>query len=260
MTHVHGERFPLDPDLAQRPLTEPGDDDRLFHARVRLLGDVDGVPRRGRRSRPGQPGRPGQPHRPRPRAPRATGRLVQGRGEGHEHRARGTVLDDTAAGPVRPEPAGKPEHLGEPVEHVLLEFGAGRARRPEHPLHAQTRRDQIAEHRGPGDVGGEVAEEPRMLPVRDAGEHDPVEVAEQRLERLGLLGRMRGQQLAQFPGGCPRLDRQRLDPLPVVRDPVDHLPPVAAELLGRHARHAPTVGQRPRACLGTLAGGAGVRK
>src|SRR5207302_11397225 len=50
------------------------------------------------------------------------------------------------------------EHRNQPIENVGLKFGAGRARGPEHSLHAQSRRQQIAEYgggrRGRGERGG----------------------------------------------------------------------------------------------------------
>src|SRR5207244_13534059 len=62
------------------------------------------------------------------------------------------------------------EHRNQPIENVGLKFGAGRARGPEHSLHAQSRRQQIAEYGGSRRVRGKVGEEVGRLPVSDTGE------------------------------------------------------------------------------------------
>ena len=73
-----------------------------------------------------------------------------------------------------------------------------------------------------------------------------------------VSGGCAGSAAATSPGDDPGQHRQRLDPLPVVRDPVDHEPAVPAELLGRHVRrrvHARTVtGVSGRGGPGTPAG------
>jgi hypothetical protein len=73
-----------------------------------------------------------------------------------------------------------------------------------------------------------------MLPVREAGQDDPVEVGEDRLEALGRLGR-RGAQPGAYGA---RLDAGHDGvlggPGAVVGDPVDDLVAEAAELLGVH--------------------------
>ena len=92
---------------------------------------------------------------------------------------------------------------------------AGRAGHPGHALDAEPGRDQVAEHRGPGGVGREVAEEAGVLPVRDARQDDPVEVGQHVGERLALLGggrrergraRRRGRP-ATAPGKLPIRDQ-----------------------------------------------------
>ena len=140
-------------------------------------------------------------------------------------------------GPSERNDAGRAEEVGEPVQDVLLELGGSRAGHPGHALDAEARGDQVAEHGRPGGVGGEVAEEAGVLPVRDAGQHDPVEVGEDGGERLALLGRGAGQGRADLAGGDLRAHRQRVDPGPVVGDPVDDLVAVLAELLGSHVRN-----------------------
>ena len=115
----------------------------------------------------------------------------------------------------------------------LGERGAGL---PVQPEHAEAGAQQVAEHaRRATAFGGEVAEEPRVLPVRQAGHEDRVEVREDRVERLGF-GRRRRREAR--PSTCARLGRA---PSPaasecraVVGDPVDELVAVLAELVGGH--------------------------
>jgi uncharacterized protein YjbJ (UPF0337 family) len=83
-----------------------------------------------------------------------------------------------------------------------------------------------------------------MLPVCEARHDHPVQVRQERVERLAPLRRVHRQRGADVAGGDLGGDWKRLDPLVVVRDPVDHLAAVPPELLVRHV-HAATV---PRGC------------
>ena len=159
--------------------------------------------------------------------------------------------------PVERKDGGQAEQVGEPVQDVLLELGGRRAGHPGHALDAEAGGDQVAEDRGAGGVGREVAEEPGVLPVRRPGQDDPVEVGEDGRDRLALLrggGRQGGADLA---GGDLRAHREGLDPGPVVGDPVDDLVAVLPELLGSHVRcrlgHEATVSAR-RTRLATARG------
>ena len=196
------------------------DADRLLHRGVGLRGDVDGGP----------VGVDALAQR------RALAGPVQ-RGQQRDQVGTGAgVLDDAAAGPGRPEGRRQAEEVGEPVHDVLLELGGRRAGHPGHALDAETGRDEVAQHGRARGVGREVAEEPGVLPVRDAGQHDPVEVGQHGRERLALLGCRRRQRLAHVAGRHLRAHGQRADPAPVVGDPVDDLVAVLAELLGSHVR------------------------
>ena len=75
-----------------------------------------------------------------------------------------------------------------------------------------------------------------MLPVRQAGHDDAIEVGEHGGERFGLLGRMRGQ-LRPHPAGIDRrLHRPVGYRLPVVGDPINDCPALTAESLGIEGR------------------------
>ncbi len=84
------------------------------------------------------------------------------------------------------EPFGEVEQLAHPVEHQRLDLGARRGRDPAHALHAEPGGQQLAEDRRVGRVGREVGEEARVLPLRQPGHDDPVDVGHHRVERLGL--------------------------------------------------------------------------
>ena len=168
-------------------------------------------------------------------------------------------------GAVRAEPRGQAEQVDEPVEDVRLELGRGRRGRPQHALHAEPGGEQVAEDRRPARVRREVGEERRVLPVRDARQHDLVQVAQHVRERLAGLGRRVRQRRADLARRDLARAPGRLDALLVVGDPVDDLPSVRAELVGRHVRHPrdltvrtsarsarpsarPTPGARSRCC------------
>ena len=76
---------------------------------------------------------------------------------------------------------------------------------PEEADLVERRGEQLGEDAGLGGGVGEVGEEARVLPVRDARQEDLVEVAQHRRERLRLLGRRSGQL---------RADLARLRPAP----------------------------------------------
>ena len=100
--------------------------------------------------------------------------------------------------PVDRNRVGQGEQVGQPVEHVRLEFGGGGGGGPQHALHPEAGGEQVTEDRRPAGVGREVGEERRVLPVRDAGQDQLVEVGEHGLERLALLGRVRGQRAPEL--------------------------------------------------------------
>ena len=215
---VHRLRGGVDGDRADGVLAEAGHHRGLHQRRVGLRGPVD----------------------PPARVADAVTSYVSPAGavqrgqQGGEGRGGGGVLDDAAARAVAAERLREPERLGEPVEHHLLDLGHRRARRPDHPLRTDAAGEEVAEDRGGRGVGREVGEEPRVLPVREAGHDDAVEVGQHGVERLGGLRCRRRQQASYVTGRDLRADGQVVEGGPVVGDPVDGGVPLAAELLGRH--------------------------
>ena len=163
----------------------------------------------------------------------AGGALAGGQ-QGAEHRARGAVLDHAASQAAGLEAGRQARHVRQPIQHVGFQFGAGGAGRPQHPLHPQTRREQLAQDGRAGVVGGEVGEEIRRLPMRDAGQDQPVHVREDGLEGLPLRGGVGRQRGADLPGLDRRADRQRLDALLVGRYPIHQRMAPAPKLLRAH--------------------------
>ena len=92
-----------------------------------------------------------------------------------------------------------------------VQAGTGR---PEHPLHAQSGREQVAQDRGEGVVRGEVGEEVGRLPVRNPRQQDLLHVAEDLLEGLPLPRRLDRQPLADLSRLDLRQDRAAARPAP----------------------------------------------
>ena len=110
------------------------------------------------------------------------------------------MLDDAAAGAVGPEVGGERQQLHQPVHDVRLELGAHRPGRPQHALHAEPGRDQLAEDARTAAVGREVRVPARVLPVGGGRHHDPVEVGDDRVPALALLGGRDRQHRADVAG------------------------------------------------------------
>ena len=157
---------------------------------------------------------------------------LAGGDQGHEHAARRGILEHAAACAAAREPLGQAEQAAEPVEHVRLQFRARGRRGPEHALHADSGREQLAEDRRPAGAGREVAEEGGMLPVQEPRRDDPVKVSEHIGERLGRFRRLRRQVRPHITRRQGRRDRPRWKRRPVVRDPVDDRAALLAESLG----------------------------
>ena len=83
-------------------------------------------------------------------------------------------------------------------------------------------------------VGGEIAEEAGMLPVRQVRRDDRVEIGDAGLERLRIFRRLGRQHRADLtrPGG--RLDRPRCKSRVIVGQPIDKGMAVSAEFFDVH--------------------------
>ncbi len=91
------------------------------------------------------------------------------------------------------QPSGRPEQLPYPVDRAQLELGRRRRGAPVERHLVQRRGQQLGEDPRLGRGDGEVREEARVLPVRERGDDQLVEVAQHVRERLALLRRRRRQ-------------------------------------------------------------------
>ena len=206
-------------DPGQRVVAESERHDRLVDRRMRLFGGVDA--QRPEVRAPGQPPRADAGHRPVP----GRGQRVQA-GDGRR------VVDDPL------ERVGQAEKLPQPAQRHLFELGRGGRRPPQHRLHVQGGRQELGEHPGGGARDGEVGEEARVVPVGDAGQDDPLEVAEDLVERDAGRGRGRRQRAAHRARRTAGEDRIALGVVQVAGYPVDEGVAVPAERLGVHVAEA----------------------
>ena len=84
------------------------------------------------------------------------------------------------------------------------------------------------------ELAGKNAKKPRVLPMRNAGEDDTLEIVEDRFHRLAVLRRRFGKRPRDLPRRRLRAHRIVLDALHVVGHPLDHAAPVAAKFFGCH--------------------------
>ena len=210
------------------------------------LDDADGVGAQARRSGRPSPSTSGsRPRRRRWRAPgRRRGAAVAALLDRCSAASRATRLAPELESWTTPPPvpverndAGQAEQVGEPVHDVLLELGGRRAGHPGHALDAEPGGDQVAEHRGAGGVGREVAEEAGVLPVRRPRAARPGRGRRGRPRTARPApGAAAGRAARTSPGETCERTGKRPDPRPVVGDPVDDLVAVLPELLGSHVR------------------------
>ncbi len=104
----------------------------------------------------------------------------------------------------------------------------------ESPITPSPVRDDVGENARRQGVGGEIAEEARMLPEREARHDDAIQVRDRRAEILRLVRRRGGQGVADLAGLGFRHHRPVGQALVIVGEPVDELMAIAAEVFRRH--------------------------
>ena len=72
---------------------------------------------------------------------------------------------------------------------MRFQFGARGTGRPQHTLDTQSGREQIPQDAGPGSIAGKVGEEVGRLPVGHAGQNQPLDIVQKRVEALAVNGR-----------------------------------------------------------------------
>ncbi len=165
------------------------------------------------------------------------------RGQRDQRRRRGGVGQQAVEG------RRQPERLAQPVHHDAFELGADRRGPPQHRVLAEGRGQHLAEDPGTGRGRREVGEEARVLPVGGVRLDQAPVVGEDRVDRLGALGRGRREERPERSRLDRREDVPRLDGLEVVGHHVDHGVRRRAELRGRHV-----AGQRLRWVVGSRVG------
>jgi hypothetical protein len=133
--------------------------------------------------------------------------------------------------------------IAQPAERDFLELGRRRRGTPQHRLLVEPRAQHLGEDAGAAGAGVEVSKETRMVPVRQAGDDDALEVREDVVERFAMLRRARGQRASHVARRHARQDRIAFGLGEVIGEPVDDAVAFAAEGLRIHvARGARRVG------------------
>src|SRR5439155_23106404 len=134
------------------------------------------------------------------------------------------VLDMTV------EPFREPEQTAKPLQRDFLELRGGGRGAPQHRVDVQRSAEKLREYPRLGAGDREVAEEARMVPVRDAGQEDAVEVVEDVRERLPTLGRLVGKRRLDVARLDPCEHGQLADPLEIAGGPLEGRRPVAPQV------------------------------
>jgi hypothetical protein len=131
----------------------------------------------------------------------------------------------------------QPEQLPHPVDGADLELGRRGGGAPDQRHLVHRRRQQLREDPRLRSRDGEVGEEARMLPVRQRGHDQLVEIAQHVRKRLGLFRRRERQLRGQLAGLHLRKHRQLADALEVSRRPLERCGAVLPEVAhGRFRR------------------------
>src|SRR6185312_5453701 len=111
----------------------------------------------------------------------------------------------------------------------------GGARLPRQPDDAEPCAHEVSEDAREQPVGWEVSEEAGMLPVRNSGQDEPIDVCRDYLEGLASLWRFLGKCARDIARRHPGHDGALANMRTIVRDPVDDAMAGFAEFLWSHA-------------------------
>ena len=208
---VHGA-VAVDRDLAHALAADAQDHGRALDGRVRLRRAVEPQRRRC----------------PQARLRRVPGGVLTGRREGGEAADGGRVVEDAV------EVSWQAQALAQPVHRDALQLRAHGRGAPQEGIGVQAAGDHLAQQADAGRTGREVGEVRGVLPVRDVGHDLRADVAQDVLQRLGVL-RWRP---VQAPGQLTRRDGREdgvvLDVLEVVGHDVCGLVEGSPQLGGGH--------------------------
>ena len=150
--------------------------------------------------------------------------------------ARSSIVNHAAARAGRQKFLRQPQHWHQPVQDVRLQFRASRTGRPQHPLDAHPRRQQVSKDRRSRRIAGKVCVEVRRLPVRDPRQNKLVHVGKDRLESLASCRSRVRQGTPNLSRLRLRQNRKRFDLAVVVGNPVDHGVAMSPKLVRRHVK------------------------
>ncbi len=130
------------------------------------------------------------------------------------------------------EAVGQSDPLAEPGQDNGFEFDRGRAGEPDHAVDVESGGEHFAEDAGGRRADGEVSVEMRVVPMGH-GRHDlALEIGQDCLHGLALLGRGSGERGGQITGLNAWKDGVVARVFEIVGDPVNDLVAVAAESSG----------------------------
>ena len=165
----------------------------------------------------GPPGEAGGPH--------VRHRRLASRREGMQRRDGRRVVDDAF------ESVGQRNEPAQPAQRDLFQFRRRGGRAPQHRLLVQSRGEELREDARRAARDREVGEEAGMIPVGDAGQDDPLEVREDRVELFALLRGARRERAANLAGPNAREDRKPFGVVEVIGDPVGDAVGLRTEVL-----------------------------
>ena len=151
-----------------------------------------------------------------------------------QNRARCRVLNDSASRTCRKKFLRQTEHTHQPIHDMRLKFSACWARRPKHPLHTQSGRQQIAENSRTRGITRKVCKEIGRLPVGHAGQDQSIDISQHRLRiphlwravRVGAMLEFVPASLAKAPGATRcAIDNPQSNP--PRRAHADEIPPAS---------------------------------
>src|SRR5947207_13910722 len=123
--------------------------------------------------------------------------------------------------------------LAQPIDHQSFEFGRGGGSAPCHRVHVQRRGEHFAEDSRRGRGPAEVSKKHGMAPMHHSRKDDPIDICQNFLEWLALLGWLRWQRGTNCTRFAVRRNAQRFYFSTIIRDPIRHAMKLFAENLRR---------------------------
>ena len=166
---------------------------------------------------------------PGPRGPR---RRTSRPGTASRAAARATRVEAEAVSWMTPNrPGGRPSICAQPVQDHELQLGGRGRGLPEHAVDVEGGGQHLGQDGGGGGGVGEVGEEAGMVPVREAGDDEPLHVGQDARQRLGPAGGAAGMRGPHVARPDPGQHGVAARPPRVAGDPVHQAAAFRAERL-----------------------------